>query len=216
MKVKISDGHSFITKDINNRYSLTTDPNKALVMDKISAEKVIKNSLRNTRIWAKKNWFTTDVTSETDSSEEALQTEPDKYRCMSECELLHLIEEALEAYCELESRESNLLQKSYDDDKRREDLVHTIENVNFNAYQGFCLCRGFQDILRQRRILKKSLAKMKAIQESGLFHDITKLQKLITDLKRIELADRYHYRIIEDYGDSVRLGQSYQELVSNK
>lgn len=220
MKVMISDGSNFLTRDENYRYSLTTDKNKAYLLDEESAKKLIKNNLKHIRLYARKSWSIIPVEilpvieSETESAAE-LQNEaalPRIYQTTDVTELLQIVRDSLEAYCELIIRQPALEQQLYDETKTREDLEHTIENLRFNAFQGYDLCKRLQNISRSRRITKKNVLKLKMLQKSAPLSDVSSIRRLIEQIDAIEAADTYRYRKITEFGDSIQFDATLKDL----
>ena len=62
MKVLITDDKgNYIARDSNNNLTMTTDKTRAVVMEEKSANNLIKNNLRNKKIFSNRNWATIEI-----------------------------------------------------------------------------------------------------------------------------------------------------------
>lgn len=205
MKV-ITDGkNNYVTLDGCNTVTLTADRDRALVLKETAAKNLIKNSLKNRKIYSGVVWKLEEV-----SQPEAEQNNR-IYENKSESELLQMISDSLEAYNELGFREQAMLQQLHEQTKLREDLEHAIENMQFNASEGYKLCKKIQNISRQRRILKKNVAKADVIRKE-LFPEPKRVESALKKIKSIDSSDSYHFRMTSDFGESIRLGQTSKEM----
>lgn len=211
--VILFDGRSYLARDDQGRYTLTTDKEKAVRFTEQSAKNTIKFSLKNIKFLKDKQWHMlkapmTDEECGRKSNEAEAQEVKERFKDKTESELLQYITDGLEAYCEMETRVELLSSRLHNQTKEREDLEHTIENVRFNAYQGYDFCKKLQTISRNRRVTKKNVQKLDIVRNSSVISNVQSVRDVIRELKKVDESDTYYYRRIKEFGTTSQRNQT--------
>lgn len=77
-------------------------------------------------------------------------------------------------------------------DQATSDMLHQIELGNFNAAEGYKLCKELQEIRKSRRRIKYELDPMNSMCHNAGINDLkTKLKHSLNNIKKLEKRDLY-------------------------
>lgn len=88
-------------------------------------------------------------------------------------------------------------------DKMQQDILHKIEDGNFNAAQGYKLAKAIQNIRVQRRIVKNEiepLIQLKSVTSNSL-KGLVKVEDAIIKKEEIQQRSKYHPRVLKNESD---------------
>lgn len=233
MKVIITDGNGlYVSRDDRNNLTLTTNIKLASFYKEEKALNVITHNLKNMKFFSDKKWILQEVAegpvliadiSETPEVKANpivpmakaetvdITDSPRIFKDKSESELLQMIYDSMEAYCELETRMGSLSQQLHEQTKLREDLEHAIENLRFSASEGYKLCKKIQDVSRRRRTLKKNVTQFNMIRNEAIFPNVLKVREVLQKLRDTESADTYYNRVAKDLGERIQFNSTAKE-----
>jgi hypothetical protein len=67
------------------------------------------------------------------------------------------------------------------------DILHVIEGSNFNAYEGYMLCKKLKEIRMQRRDIKNELRVLQIIQNNFISKNYKQLKQISTNVNDMDL-----------------------------
>jgi len=114
-------------------------------------------------------------------------------------------DQLLSIYNSIESDFDILSKKLSNIDIEAQKILHQLENINFNAYQGYLFCKQLQEIRKERRKIKNELAPLINLKTNFL-------------QKNNELLKSVHINIISQEERAINFKPYRPELkeVSNK
>lgn len=121
---------------------------------------------------------------------------------------------ALDALQEVFDDVKDLKNQSKINEEKTQDILHMIENVNFNACQGFSFSKRLQELRQERREIKNKVEQSHQMQKilnafkdnvkRHLEHSIKQADKLqdeqdqrVYNLRRLKEYDEWNNKIIE-------------------
>ena len=112
------------------------------------------------------------------------------------CKAQILSEIILNAYQESQSYIDGLHKRLQELDKAQQDLLHFIENDNFNACEGYFYAKQIQEVRRERRQVKYEIETMKILVDT--IQPRTNIKKIETASNRILVKNRELQKLTEN------------------
>lgn len=108
------------------------------------------------------------------------------------CKAKELSKELLELIDKIQNEKSNLCKELSQYDLATDSILHKIELGNFNACEGYKLCKELQQIRKNRRRIKYELDPMNSIcSNTGIIGLKTKVKHSISNIERLENRELY-------------------------
>lgn len=189
MSYYITDGKYYIYKDLQNKFSLTTDHKKALKWEK--QEKAV-NFLNAFPKGIKRQ--AEDFHPELIDSDESPIT-----KIELNFEIDSFIEEMMEKTNNLKNRHAYLITELSRLDKERVDIEHAAEFYELNAAQGYKLYKRLHDNAVERRKVKDEIYKISMILSNQMnITGISNVKKCIESLEKRSYSPRVLDELFEN------------------
>lgn len=116
------------------------------------------------------------------------------------CIAKEIVNNLIQLLDQVETEYKNLTEQHSKCDKIEQDILHKVENSNFNACEGFYLAKNLQEVRRYRRLVKNEIPTMDALKS---YINIKQLKSQFENtLKNINTAEeklgkKYHPKILK-------------------
>lgn len=130
------------------------------------------------------------------------------------CKAIEYTRQLLDIYDSIVTEYESLKQQHSEIEALQQDLLHEIENTNFNACEGYMLAKRIKDVRATRREIKNEVLTMGSLV-NGFVN--SNMEALKTTTKRIESKDLVLNRLKENgtYNSRVDIVQSKETPLHN-
>lgn len=112
------------------------------------------------------------------------------------CKAQILSKTILNAYQESQNYIDGLYQRLSELDKTQQDLLHFIENDNFNACEGYFYAKQIQEVRQERRQIKYEIETMKILVDT--IQPRTNIKKIEIATNKILIKDKKLHKLVEN------------------
>lgn len=112
------------------------------------------------------------------------------------CKAQVLSKTILNAYQESQNYIDGLYQRLSELDKTQQDLLHFIENDNFNACEGYFYAKQIQEVRQERRQIKYEIETMKILVDT--IQPRTNIKKIEIATNKILIKDKKLHKLVEN------------------